>query len=433
MNLLRQKDFRKLWLAQVVSQFGDGVTDLAIVVLVALGSNHAWMVGCVLFAQLLPSAVFGPFFGPLADRLPKKRLMVCADLYRLCVVLAMIPSAQHPVVLVVLVALHGLGTALFTPARSAVIPQVVGEAHVPEAQAISQSTWSAMRIAGPAVGGTLLAIHDVPLIFFIDACTFLLSAALIASLHVGKAVDIAAVVKESYLEALRSGVRQVVQVPALQFLLLLFIPVTLAAGAFNTTYNVVLLQTFQVPKVHFGLMDSVFAAGTIVGALLAPGVLKRLRPSTTLMTTCGLMGVSFIAVLGLNLLRFSFGLAPIYGWMMATGTLNALVNVPVSSLFITITPAEFRGRGAALLQAAVNLGSMAGMLSGGWMSTAFGALTATSVSGLMLMMTAVTFPWLKGYKALHAVPSRRRHDETPMKWALSQTGENAHVEAETTP
>ncbi|WP_074950743.1 MFS transporter [Alicyclobacillus macrosporangiidus] len=470
MNLIRQKEFRKLWLAQVVSQFGDGVTDLAIVVLVALGSDQAWMVGCVLFAQLLPTSVLGPFFGPLADRLPRKRLMVCADLYRVCVVLAMIPAARHPMVLIVLVALHGLGTALFAPARSAVIPQVVGEAHVAEAQAISQSTWSAMRIAGPAVGGTLLALHNVPLIFILDACTFVLSAVLIATLHVGNAADVVAAEKEtgnepgydaekeSYLDALRSGVRHVVQVPALRFLLLLFIPVTLAAGVFNTTYNVVLLQVFQVPKVHFGLMESAFAAGTIVGALFAPAVLKRVRPSTTLMATCGLLGISFIAVLALNQLQLFFGLVPIYAWAMVTGILNALVNIPVSSLFITITPAEFRGRGAALLQAAVNLGSMAGVLSGGWLSAAFGALTATSVSGLMLVMTAVTFPWLKGYRALHAVPSRQRKDrrsqddrgkdgyrqrdrrqdgrgkdDPPMNWTLSQTGENAHVETETTP
>ncbi|MCL6445448.1 MAG: MFS transporter [Alicyclobacillus sp.] len=436
MNLFRQKNFRKLWLAQVVSQFGDGVADLAIVVLVALTSNNAWLVGLVMFAQLLPAAVFGPFFGPLVDRMPRKRLMVIADLYRFCMVLLMIPFTQHPVALVVLVALHGLGTALFAPARSAVIPELVGEANVAHAQAISQSTWSAMRIAGPAIGGILLAVHNAPLIFIIDACTFFLSAALIASLHLGKVIDTPPVEKaaqESYLKALQSGIRQVFKMPALRFLLLLFFPVTLAAGIFNTSYHVVLLQTFHISKVNFGLMESVFAVGTIAGALFAPAALKRFRPSTMLMITCGLLGFSFIAVLALNWCSTFLGLAPIFTWVFDTGILNALINVPVGSLFITVTPAEFRGRGSALLQAAVNAGTIIGVLAGGWMSTVFGALTATSVAGIILVTTAVTFPWLKGYQALHAVRGRRPLHDTPIKSAQLRNGENTHVEAETTP
>jgi DHA3 family macrolide efflux protein-like MFS transporter len=431
MGILRHGQFIRLWLAQVVSQFGDAITEVAIIVLIAVSFNNAWLVGLVLFAQLLPSAVLGAFMGPLADRFSPKWLMVGCDLYRMCIVLSMIASVNHPLFLIFLVALHGVGSSLFAPARSATIPQVVGDDNVAQAIAVSQATWSAMRIAGPATGGFLLAIHNTDLIFILDACTFAASAILIASLRAVRALAAGSKQSESYLNALHAGIQQVVGMPVLRFLLLLFIPVTLSAGVFNTTYNVALLQVFQVPRLHFGMLESTAATGAILGALCAPVILKRCRPSTMLLTTCGLLGVSFILILGLNEWRFSLGLAPIYIWTILTGLLNAMINVALSSLFVSIIPAEYRGRGAAVLQAVVNVGVIVGVLSGGWFSSVWDALTATTMAGIILVLTALVYPWLHGYKSLHAVTVKKR-TEAPVATAPIPNGETANVESEAT-
>jgi len=412
-GVLREGRFVRLWLAQVVSQFGDSITNLAVIVLVALVSKNGFMMGLVLFAQLLPSAVLGAFMGPFADRQSPQWLMVGADLYRMVIVLLMIPAQHHPLVLVTLVALLGVGTALFTPARSSVIPQLVGEERIPDAIALSQGTWSAMLIAGPAVAGLLLAIHDVTAIFVIDALTFVVSALLISSLQSVRAMSTEP--KEvTYLQSLRSGVRKVMGMPALRFLLLIFIPVTLAAGMFSTDMNVVLLQVFKVSRLHFGMLESVSAVGTILGALSAPLFLRRLRPSVLLLSATGLIGIVMILVLGVNVWRLSFGLTPVYIWAIAGGYLNALLNVPLSSLFLGITPAEFRGRGGALLQAVVDFGVIVGVLLGGWLS-AWNALIATTLAGATFLATAVASPWFQGYRALHAITPRKNTNATALE------------------
>jgi MFS transporter, DHA3 family, macrolide efflux protein len=408
-EILKQGVFFRLWLAQVVSQLGDGVTEVAVIVLVASASHNGWLIGLVIFAQLLPSTVLGVFLGPLADRWSPKWLMVGADFYRMLVVLAMIPARSHVWLLLLLILLQGVGSAAFAPARSVAVPRLVGEESIPKALGLSQGTYAAMRIVGPALGGIFLALHQVSLIFMTDATTFLLSGVLIASLTGLQRLKspIGAGKEEPYFRSLSSGIKQVTGLPVLRFLLLLLLPLSISAGMFNTDANVVLLNSFHVPALHFGLLETVFGFGAVLGAISGPFFLARLRPSQLMMVSSGLIGGSMLAVLVVNDWRTTLGLSPIYLWFAVVGYLLPFINVPLGSLFVAITPADFRGRGGALLQAVANGGMLAGVLLGGWVAQFANALTATSVAGIIMILAAVVCPWFRGYRELHQVQSRR--------------------------
>jgi len=180
-------EFRKLWLAQVASQGGDWLSRVAVVTLIGelSGASAAVGIGLLYGVELalrwLPSAVLGPIAGPVADRLPRRALMIGADLMRAALVLALlaIDDPSDLPLLYTIVALQ-MGTGIFfDSAKSGVLPNTVPRESLHTAYALSAATWSSMLAVGSLVGGFLLEWTDVETVFIVDAFTYLFSAALV--------------------------------------------------------------------------------------------------------------------------------------------------------------------------------------------------------------------------------------------------------------
>jgi MFS family permease len=401
-KILKNQAYFRFWLGQIISHLGDGFTRIAIVYLVATLTKDPLAIGLVIFAQLLPTAFFGLFLGPLADKYNRKWLMVGADFYRMVIVFLMIPFHHSAMALIILIALQGLGSALFDPARSSSIPDLVGEENIQQAISLSQSTRAAMDIIGPSVGALLMMTNNYNFIFAIDAATFALSSLFILSLrNLGKNKFANESSSESYLRSIQSGVKEVVGMPALRFLLILLIPITLVCGILNTNLVAVLTNEFHVSAFHFGFTEAATAVGVIVGAgLAAPIALKKFKPSTIFLTGTAAIGLWMVLIIPLDTLQSLYGLLPVYVWSIMVGVLNAFLNVPLSSLFLKVTPAAFRGRGSSLLGITASTASIIGILAGGWLSKEIGVLYGTAISGGLLAIVAVLMPLLKGYNSL---------------------------------
>ena len=399
-NVLKNPLYLRFWFGQIISQLGDGFTRIAIVYLVATMSKDPLAIGFVIFAQLLPSAFLGIFFGPLADKYNRKWLMVGADFYRMAIVLLMIPLHHSVFALIALIAFQGIGSALFDPARSSAIPDLVGEEKIQEAISLSQSTRAAMDIVGPSVGALLMMTNNYKLIFAIDAATFALSAMFILTLtSLGKIA--AAPTSETYFTSIKSGVREVVGMPALRFLLILLIPITLVCGILNTNLIAVLTNEFHVSAFHFGFIEAASAIGVIIGAaFFAPAALKKYKPSSIFLFGTAAIGGCMILIIPVDTLSTLYGILPVYFWSIMVGILNAFLNVPLSSLFLKVTPAPFRGRGSSLLSITASTSSIIGILAGGWISKEIGVLYGTAFAGGILIVVALMMPLLKGYKSL---------------------------------
>jgi MFS transporter, DHA3 family, macrolide efflux protein len=399
-TVLKNPRYFRFWFGQIISQLGDGFTRIAIVYLVATLSKDPFAIGLVIFAQLLPSAFLGIFLGPLADKYNRKWLMVGTDFYRMAIVLLMIPLHQSVVALIVLIGLQGIGSALFDPARSSSIPDLVGEEKIQEAVALSQSTRAAMDIIGPSIGALLMMTNNFNFIFAIDAATFAISALFILSLTTLGKIATAATV-EPYFLSLISGVKEVIGMPALRFLLILLIPITFVCGILNTNLIAVLTNEFHVSAFHFGFIEAASSMGVIVGAgLAAPAALKRFKPSTIFLFGTTAIGFCMILIIPVDRLMSLYGILPVYFWSIMVGILNAFLNVPLSSLFLKVTPAAFRGRGSSLLGITASTSSIIGILAGGWISKEIGVLYGTAFAGGILIIVAMMMPLLTGYKSL---------------------------------
>ena len=370
-KILHNHDYFRFWLGQIISHLGDGFTRIAIVYLVATLTKDPLSIGLVIFAQLLPTAFFGIFFGPLADKYNRKWLMIGADIYRMLIVVLIIPFHHSASALIILVAFQGLGSALFDPARSSSIPDLVGEENIQPAISLSQSTKAAMDIIAPSVGALLMMTNNYNLIFAIDAVTFALSALFILSLrNLGKMINAKdSSTTESYFMSIQSGVKEVMGMPTLRFLLILLIPITLVCGILNTNLIAVLTNEFKVSAFHFGFIEAATAVGMIVGAgLAAPFALKKFKSRTIFLFGTAAIGLWMILIIPLDRFQVLYGILPVYVWSIMVGVLNAFLNVPLNSLFLQVTPPAFRGRGSSLLGITASTATMIGILAGGWLS-----------------------------------------------------------------
>ncbi|HEX5889707.1 MAG TPA: MFS transporter [Pyrinomonadaceae bacterium] len=186
--LRRNRAFRQLWLGQVVSQMGDWFNTIALYTIILNLTGSGRDIGLLLVARFLPSFLFGPISGVVADRFSRQRIMIITDILRALVVLGFLfvrTPDQLWLVYVLTVFQLGLST-FFEPAKTAAIPSIVEDRELVAANAISSVTWSVMLTLGAAIGGVITGWFGTDVAFVLDGATYLLSAALIASIRVQK-------------------------------------------------------------------------------------------------------------------------------------------------------------------------------------------------------------------------------------------------------
>ena len=180
--------FRYLWLGQVVSQMGDWFDTIALYTIILNLTGSGRNVGLLMVARFVPSFVFGPLSGVVADRFSRRTIMIVSDLLRAIVVLGFlfVRRADQLWLIYVITVLQLAFSTFFEPARTAAIPSIVSDHELVPANAISSVTWSAMLTLGAAIGGVVTGLFGTNVAFVLDSASFLASAAFIASIRFPK-------------------------------------------------------------------------------------------------------------------------------------------------------------------------------------------------------------------------------------------------------
>ena len=188
-ELLRSnRDFRNLWLGQVVSQMGDWFDTIALYTIILNLTGSGRNVGLLMVARFVPSFIFGAVSGVVADRFSRRTIMIVSDLLRAIVVLGFlfVRRADQLWLIYVLTVLQLIFSTFFEPARTASVPSIVADRELLPANAISSVTWSAMLTIGAAIGGVVTGWFGTNAAFVLDALSYVLSALFIASIHFPK-------------------------------------------------------------------------------------------------------------------------------------------------------------------------------------------------------------------------------------------------------
>ena len=184
-------EFRKLWLAQVVSSAGDWFNRMAVLALIgdlggpSIGQGLGALFAVEFTLRLLPTALFSPVAGPIADRLSRRGVMITTDILRAGIVLGFLlvdEAHELPLLYGLLFAQMSVGI-FFDAARSASVPNTIPPESFHDAYTLSAATWSLMLALGAALGGFLLTIVGLTGVFLLDAVTYLVSAVLVVWLR----------------------------------------------------------------------------------------------------------------------------------------------------------------------------------------------------------------------------------------------------------
>ena len=183
--LRRNRNFRRLYLASVISLGGDWFLLIALFGLMLDLTGQAIAVAFTIAAQDLTYFAASPFAGVLADRLDRRRLMIACDLARAVLVLGFLLVRTEDLAWLVYVLLAGTAVfaAAFEPASMAAMPNLVDERDLSVANALSGSLWGTMLAVGGALGGVVAGVFGSDVAIVVDSASFVLSALLILGIH----------------------------------------------------------------------------------------------------------------------------------------------------------------------------------------------------------------------------------------------------------
>lgn len=171
-------NYRRLWLAQSVSNFGDWFGLLALYAIIAKYSNSEFLLGLIIIVKMLSLAAFSPFAGYITDRFNRRKLMIACDFARAAAVLGIliVQSVEMLWIAFVLTSIQMMLSAIFEPAKTSSIPNVTTEEELVNANVISTATWSIIFTSGMAIGGFATELLGTDWVLILDAATYILSA-----------------------------------------------------------------------------------------------------------------------------------------------------------------------------------------------------------------------------------------------------------------
>ncbi len=392
-DAFRHRDFRVLWSGQVVSLIGDAAffTALGWRAFTLVGSSR---LGIVFLAQgigLLTTLLIG---GALADRIPRRTMMIASDLARFAVVgvLAVFDATGNLTfeLLLVLTFLNGLGDGFFFPAVGGIVPLVVEQAALPSANSlIGVARWGSL-VVGPALAASLYSATGSAVVFALDAASFVASAALLWFVR-PRAVEPEA--KEGTVREIAAGVRYVAGIPWLWVTIALFAVILMLQLAPQQVLMPELVSDhFGRGVGAYGLLTTAFGIGTVSGGL-AFGQSQPRRRRGVVNYAFWLANSLAIAALALSpWFELAAFFALIRGFCVGFGVamwetmLQELVPVHLLSRVVSL---DFFGSFGLMPVGLAFAAAIAGLASAGTI-IAGGAL----VSATMIAVT-MTRPWLR--------------------------------------
>jgi MFS family permease len=315
--LRRSGSFRLLFVATLGSGLGTWMATIALTADLTARTHSPWWVSLLFIVTFLPSIVVGLAFGPLVDRLSRKRLLVNADLIRLAVFVAL-AFVDTAVAIVVLAAVAGIANSFFRPAVLAGVPNLVTEDELAHGTSLLQATdWAAAAI-GPVVGGVIVGTWSADVVYWLNAATFLFSALLLVKIP-ARLLQSGQALTRGHWRDLADGMRAFRHSRALQTVLFAFAFAMFAAGLNNVAEIFLAEDALHRGAFGYGLLWSATGIGLVLGSLVSGSLLERrdvrtVYPLVFLPWAAGLLGAGvapdlWVAALAMVLAGFGNGLA----------------------------------------------------------------------------------------------------------------------------
>ncbi len=349
---LINRNFALLFGGAAISSLGDTFFNITLIlwVTVTIARGQPWAplaVSGVLVAAALPILLVGPLAGVFVDRWDKRRTMLAMDALRAVLVVLLAPLAAGAFALPLLpggrlpLVWHFLATSctqFFNPARLALVGDIVPEERRTQASGLLQTTMGLSFIIGPALAAPLYFAAGATWALAINALSFAGSfLALLAIRPPALLAPPAGAQRSSVLGELGAGISFFVRSRVLMTLLVTCILVMLGGGALNTLDVFFVTRNLHTPLSAYGVLDAVFGAGALLGAVLLSIFAQRIGTARTFWLS--LLGIGSLMMVYARLTA----LAPALVVLFFVGVLNAGINIALGPIVLHVTPRALVG------------------------------------------------------------------------------------------
>jgi MFS family permease len=385
---VRSPNFAFFWAAQVISRFGDPITLVALAYLTYRETNSALWTAIAVLIATIPNAVFGFFGGAVADAVGHRRVMLGADIIR-TVAIGVVPllvAVHAPLVAVFAMAfLAATCSAIFNPARGALVPSLLDEAHLARGNALVYGTDRAVEVVAGLAAGLLVAALGTNA-FLVDAATFALSAMLLSRVAVRETryrigfASLLAQAQEGF--AILRGSSVLWSNTVFSLVAQLSVPVV------NGLMPTFLIQRFAgndtgVGAALFGVAEAAIAIGAVAGSVLLPRYAAGIRKGRLLVIGFAVTGVVVIAI------AFAPSFPVLAGLLVVLGIANVAFYVPNVTLLQERTEPRARARVFGARIALVNLSWLPLIFVTGSLADVAGPSTLIAIAGVITVATAL--------------------------------------------
>lgn len=393
-SALQSRNFRLFWTGQLISLIGTWMDSTGQSWLVLQLTHNALALGVIGALQFLPILLFSLFGGVLADRLPKKRVLLCTQSFMaLQAATLFLLVATHTIQiwhLYILATLFGITNALDMPTRQAFVVEMVGHDTLSNAVALNSSIFNMARIVGPGIAGIIIArLGEAPL-FLLNSISFipvLIGLALIDRSQLHGQPQISHQPKVGTIQSLRQGLAYVWHTPAVLLIIAVVGAVSLFGINFNVTLPLVATELLHVGAEGYGLISSALGLGALLSALwLAAGNRRPSIVQVLISTVC------FSILLGLFAISRWYPLSIVL--IAGTGFAQIAFAAVANTTLQTVTPDHLRGRIMSVYMLVFNGSTPLGNLFIGELAHGFGISIAILV-GAILSLAAATIGWIK--------------------------------------
>ncbi|MBX9451427.1 MAG: MFS transporter [Mesorhizobium sp.] len=387
-DVLKHPVYARLFAAQIIALLGTGLLTVALGLLAydLAGERAGAVLGTAFAIKMIAYVGLAPIANAVADRLPRKTVLIGADLVRASVAL-FLPFIDSVWQVYVLIFVLQAASATFTPAFQAAIPDILSdERDYTKALSLSRLAYDLENLISPALAGLLLAFVSYHWLFGGTVTGFLVSAALVATTSVPDAVQRGKT--RRFFERLTRGARIYLATPRLRGLLALNLSAA-AAGAFVLINTVVIVRAgYGGTETQVAYALAAFGGGSMLSALLMPRLLESVTERTLMVVAAFLLAALTI---GHALYMQSDGLvgwsAFLFAWA-ASGIFYSAILTPSGRLLRNSAHSEDR---PAVFAAQFALSHACWLLTypiAGWAGEAFGLSVAMAMLGVLALVGA---------------------------------------------
>ena len=358
-SVFAQPNFRKLWLAQFVSIFGDFLALFGVISLITFRwHGNAVQVTYLLISYMLPLAIISPVSGVFVDRWNVKRVMITSDLARGVLALLLVRVTDLAQLCAIFVAL-ALFSSFFTPAQSVTLRTLVPKESLLAANALMSQAFYSVRLLSPVVAGALVAWLTEKSCFYLDAFSFFFSAAMVATLLIARAPAAGSRSLRGFFTDLTSGNRFIFTHPSLAFVITSMVSAMFVMSCLSPLFSIYVRDILHSGTFLYGVVSSAVGVGLIVGTQVVTRFGRGLSKKSIVIAGLVACGIG-VALLGI----FST-IAAAIATTFAMGFGIAFVVVSSQTLMQQETPPQMLGRVSSSFMSVFSLAQVLGLLLSG--------------------------------------------------------------------